>query len=141
MLTSCIDTDREVLKYIPDISLPKFFGLNKRFYYQICNDNFLQRRLKKYYNISQYKKSNETWKCFYSRAIFTIHKMKKDFNFEYSQGDFQKQLQVFEKFKEICLIFQDCNFSSFFSFIKNIFKLFVLLYRSNVFHCIYEFVN
>ena len=48
MLTSCIDTDREVLKHIPDISLPKFFGLNKRFYYQICNDNFLERRLKKY---------------------------------------------------------------------------------------------
>ena len=128
MLTSCIDTDREVLKHISDISLPKFFLLNKTFYYKICDDNFLERRLKKYRYISQYKKSNETWKSFYCRAIFSIHTMDKAFNVDYTQGNFDTQLQVLKRFRDLNLLFQSLEKGEI-SYVTLIFKLLILCYR------------
>ena len=128
MLTSCVDTDREVLKHVPDVYLPKFFVLNKAFYYKICDDNFVKRRLKKYYNIFQYKKSKESWKCFYTRVVFSIHKMKTDFNAEYSQGDFEKQIKFLEKFKDLNDLFRAASKGDL-SYITLVFKLIILLYR------------
>jgi hypothetical protein len=135
MITSCIDTDREVLEHIPDFLLPKFFVLSKAFYWKVCDDNFLKSRLKKYryFFNPQYKKEDETWKCFYLRAIYNIHVMKKDFGVEYRQGNFETQMKVLKRFKELNIILNSCSDScsdspSKLNFIIAIFKVLIIFF-------------
>lgn len=128
MITNCIDTERELLKYVPDVSLPKFFLLSKTFYFKICDDNFLKRRLMKYDNIYQYKKKNETWKCFYSRTVFSIHKMKENFNVNYYQGNFENQLTVLKKFKQLSVLFE-VEAENSLAFANTIFKALIIVCR------------
>ena len=81
LITGIRDLDREILNKIPDEELLKMCLINKRFYYDVCNDDFLQRR---YSAIEKYK--NERWKKFLSKFVYYITKMKNEFDFIYTEG-------------------------------------------------------
>ena len=64
-LTGIKDLDREILSKLPDEELLQVCIVNKRFWNDVCDDNFLRRRLSsKYPRIDQYK-SFESWKQFF----------------------------------------------------------------------------
>ena len=64
---------------------------------EVCDDNFLRRRLSKYPGIDQYKRENESWKQFFLRAVYYISKLQEEFQFPWTSGDFEKQYQFFVK--------------------------------------------
>lgn len=94
MLTGLKDIDREVLKHIEDKELLVACRTSKKMWYEICDDNFIRRRLGKFKDIEKYKKDNESWKTFFSRATMYIYKMKKEFDFNYTGGDFFRQYNI-----------------------------------------------
>ena len=103
-LTGIKDLDREILSKMSDRELLTVCQIDKRFYYDICDDNFLRRRLNEYPGIEKYKLSNQSWKQFFLNATYTIAKMKEWYNFYYTQGDFKKQyklLKMYQKFGEL----------------------------------------
>ena len=95
-LTGLKDVDREVLKHVDDRDLLKFCSVDKRFWNEICDDNFLRRRLGKYPGVEKYKREDESWKQFFLRAIYRISKMKERFQFEYIGGDFETQYLILD---------------------------------------------
>ena len=113
MLTGLKDTDREILKHVTDAELPKFFCLNKTFYFKICDDNFLRRRLDKYPTIFKYRDKRESIKLFYSRAVCRIFKMRRDYDFSYYEGDFYKQFTLFHNFNGNILFYNSCEDGEF----------------------------
>ena len=93
-LTGLKDVDREILKYLPDEELLEICPINRRMWNEVCDDNFLTRRLReKYGGIEKYKKENESWKRFFLRTIYYISKLK-DFKYEYKEGDFEMQYRL-----------------------------------------------
>ena len=99
MFTGLKDLDREILRYISDAELPKFFVINKTFYFKVCDDNYLRRRLQKYTDIFKYKSKLETMKIFYSRAVCSILKMRQGYSFHYSEGNFYEQILLLQRHK------------------------------------------
>ena len=98
MFTGIKDTDREVLTYVEDYELLKTCSVNKKMWNSVCDDAFLRRRLMKYPNIENFKmKRWESWKSFFSEVVYYVKKMKRDFGFEYSGGDFRKQYDILNK--------------------------------------------
>lgn len=95
-LTGIKDLDREVLKYVDDIDLLEICSVDKRFWNEVCDDNFLRRRLSKYFEIEKYKKENETWKRFFLRAVNRIGMMKLLYHFEYTTGNFENQYRILD---------------------------------------------
>ena len=93
-LTGLKDIDREVLRYVDDKELLMVSSLNRKTWYEVCDDDFLRRRLSKYPDVEKYKKETESWKRFYLRVIHYIEKMKETFGFNYSDGDFIKQHNI-----------------------------------------------
>ena len=94
-LSGLKDVDREVIKYIDDKELLKICSLDRKTWNEVCDDNFLMRRLlNKYPGIEKYKKENETWKSFFLRFVYYSSKMKEKYKFEYSEGDFKKQYDL-----------------------------------------------
>ena len=104
-LTGILDTDREILKYIDDEKLLKVCSINKKMWYSVCDDAFLRRRLSKYPEIEKYRKE-ESVKHFFSKATYHITQMRKDFDFEYTEGNFEKQLKLFQKYQGHTLLLQ-----------------------------------
>jgi hypothetical protein len=105
-LTSLKDVDREVLKFVDDKDLLKICGLNRKTWNEICNDDFLRRRiLSKYPGIDKYKRENETWKQFFLSAIYYISKMKEEKGFQYTDGDFKKQYHLLRYNDNLLLIY------------------------------------
>ncbi len=91
-LTGIKDVDREILSKVADEDLLKVCSIDKRFWNDVCDDDFLRRRLtSKYPGIEKYK---ETWKDFFLKATFYISKMKEDFGYDYTEGDFKKQYNI-----------------------------------------------
>ena len=95
-LTGLKDVDREVLKHVDDKELLKFCSVDRRFWNEVCDENFLRRRLGKYPGIEKYKKENETWKQFFLRAVYRIAQMKEKFQFEYTYGNFEDQYLILD---------------------------------------------
>ena len=91
MLSGLKDVDREILKHVADDELIRVCSTDKKTWNEVCDDNFLRRRLAKYPNIAKYKLSNESWKEFFLRVIYFIAKMQEKFGFEYTKGNFKKQ--------------------------------------------------
>lgn len=89
-LSGLKDTDREILKHIDDKELLKICHLDRKTWNQVCDDNFLRRRLSKYPGIEKYKRPNESWKQFFLRVLYYIGKIKEEFKFSYTSGDFRK---------------------------------------------------
>ena len=98
------DIDREILKWIDDEELLKICGVNRKTWNEVCDDNFLRRRLNMYSDVDRYKKENENWKIFFSRTIYYISKLKTEFQFEYTEGDFQEYYSVLKNYEGYCLI-------------------------------------
>jgi ankyrin repeat protein len=98
MLTGNKDTDREVLRHLDDRDLLKVCHVSKNLWNKVCDDDFLRRRLtEKYPGIEKYKKEGESWKDFFLKALFYIGKMKEEFKFEYTFGDFKKQYYLLKE--------------------------------------------
>jgi hypothetical protein len=103
--TGLKDTDREVLKHMDDRQLLKVCSIDKRMWIEVCDDSFLKRRLEKYPDIEKYKKEKESWKQFFLRAVHIIAKMQEEFGFEYNTGNFEKQYELFKKYKDFDLLY------------------------------------
>ena len=97
-LSGLKDTDREILKHIGDKDLLKICSLNRKTWNEVCDDSFLRRRLMRYPDIEKYKYEKESWKQFFLRAIYYISKMKEDFEFIYTDGDFKKQFDLLTQY-------------------------------------------
>ena len=100
MLTGLKDIDREILKHIDDSELLNVCTINRKFWYEICDDNFLRRRLIKYPYIEKYKNTNETWKYFFSSVVNYVLTMKESYDFHYVSGDFKRQYDILNKNKK-----------------------------------------
>ena len=96
-LTGLKDIDREILKYIPDDELLKVCSINRRMRNDVCDDNFLRRRMCKYPKIINYKKLNETWKQFFLKFVYYTSKMREKYGFHYTDGDFKRQYELLER--------------------------------------------
>ena len=105
-LSGLKDTDREILKHIGDEELLKICSLNRKTWNEVCDDNFLRRRLMRYPGIEKYKSEKESWKQFFLRAIYYISKMEEDFKFIYSEGDFKKQYNLLTQYNDEKLLFE-----------------------------------
>ena len=103
-LSGLKDVDREVLKHVDDEELLNICTINKKTWNEVCDDNFLRRRLSKYPGIEKYKRDDESWKEFFLRTVYYIAKMKEDFKFEYSGGDFKKQYEFLIKYKPLNML-------------------------------------
>ena len=93
-ITGLKDVDREILRHVDDKELLRICSLNRKMWYEVCDDNFLRRRLGKYSNVEKCRKENETWKQFYLRMIHYIEKLKGTHRFIYSDGDFSLQYDI-----------------------------------------------
>lgn len=102
------DVDREILKFVDDDELLRVCSVSKRFYYCVCDDNFLRRRLQKYFDVKKYKLEDETWKKFFARIQYYVTRMK-NYNFTYVNGDFVKQYSLLRNYKNSDLLLQSCS--------------------------------
>ncbi len=93
MLTGIKDLDREILFYISDEELLKIWIINKYFYYKVCDDAFLKRRLTKY-KVSKI----EPGKKFFADAIYCIPRLKL-LGFEYTFGNIKKQYILLKEYR------------------------------------------
>ena len=103
------DVDREILKFVDDDELLVVCSISKRFYYCVCDDNFLKRRLQKYFDVEKYKLEEESWKKFFAKIQFYAIRMKKNYNFIYVNGDFAEQYSLLKNYKNSDLLLQSCS--------------------------------
>ena len=109
MLTGLKDTDREVLKYVEDNELFTVCCVNKRMWYEVCDDRFIRRRLLNINSeIEKYKKEDETWKQFFARATYYIS-ILESYEFKYTSGDFEKQCKIVKDTPILELLFVACK--------------------------------
>ena len=123
MLTGLKDLDREILSKMPDRELLTVCKVDKRFYNEVCDDNFLRRRLSKYPGIEKYKQKDETWKQFFLSVIFYVAKMKEDFEFTYTDGDFKKQYSILKNYKNKLFLLYEAAKQGELSLVKHALKL------------------
>ena len=90
MLSGLKDIDREILKHIDDSELLNVCTINRKFWYEVCDDNFIRRRLRKYPDIEKHKNENDTWKEYFLTVIYYVSKIKL-FGVEYKSGNFKNQ--------------------------------------------------
>ncbi len=100
-ITGVKDLDIEILTKIEDKKLSNIWNINKYFYYKICDDSFLKRRLTKYPGVEKYKYKNQNQKNFFTDVSNHIFQMKKNFDFSYSTGDFRKQCNLLKSYGNI----------------------------------------
>ena len=98
-LTELKDLDREILKFIPDKELLRVCSISRRFWYDVCDDAFLKRRLSIYPDIKKFKDEKETWKRFFLRATYLIFQMKQKCGFIYTCGNIFTQFKLLHKYK------------------------------------------
>ena len=99
------DIDREILLSMDkDEDLLKACSVNKYFLNGVCDDMFFKNRLmKKYPNTLKYKnlenkKTNFnklSWKQYFLQVVFYITKLKEDYEYIYTVGNFQTQYKIF----------------------------------------------
>ena len=98
-LSGIKDVDREILKHLDDESLLKACSVNRRMWNDVCDDAFLRRRLVgRYPGIEKYKLENETWKRFFLRYVYYTSKMREQYEFEYSGGNFKQQYELLKSY-------------------------------------------
>jgi hypothetical protein len=95
------DLDREILGKVDDNELLKVCLIDKYTWNIVCDDAFLRRRLlSKYPEVVSEKLEEETWKQFFRRAIYYISKMKEEYGYEYSFGNFVTQYNLHKHTRE-----------------------------------------
>ncbi len=69
------DVDREILMKLDDYSLLKTCSLNN-FRKSVCDDSFLERRLREtYFETLKYKPENKSWKQYFLEVIYYMDKL------------------------------------------------------------------
>ena len=97
-LSGIRDLDREILGKLDDRELLKACSIDRYSWNNVCDDGFLKRRLlAKYPEIEKYKK-DETWKHFFSKSTQYILKLKEDYSYDYTFGNFVTQYKIFKGF-------------------------------------------
>ena len=94
------------LKFMSDAELLKVCTTDKNLWRDVCDDDFLRERLGKYPGIEKYKTPAEFWREFYLRVIYKIAKLKEEYNFTYSTGDFEKQYALLKGYKRDKLLYE-----------------------------------
>lgn len=97
MLSGFKDVDREILKHVDDKHLIEICSIDRKTWNEVCDDDFLKRRLSRYHDIENYKRIDETWKQFFLRVIYYTSKMKEKFDYTYSDGDFRNQYLLLKR--------------------------------------------
>jgi hypothetical protein len=99
MISGIKDIDREILGKLDDRELLKACSIDSYTWNTVCDDAFLRRRLlTKYPEIEQYKLQRESWKQFFLRTIYYISKMKEQYKYEYTFGDFVSQYSLLSRY-------------------------------------------
>ena len=101
MLTGLKDVDREILKYVDDKDLLRVCSIDKKTWNEVCDENFLKRRLSKYSEIEKFRLEKESYKQFFLRFIYYRSKMRDEYDFEYTDGDFKKQFYILSMYVSI----------------------------------------
>jgi hypothetical protein len=101
MLSGIKDVDREILKHVNDRELLRVCSIDKKTWNEVCDDNFLRRRLAKYPEIEKYEKDDETWKQFFLRFVYYTSKMRDEYKFEYREGDFKNHYHLLKRYVKI----------------------------------------
>ena len=97
MLSGLKDVDREILKHVDDDELIRICSIDKKTWNEVCDDNFLRRRLARYPGIERYKLKDESFKEFFLRVLYYTAKMKEKYEFTYKSGDFKAQYDLLTK--------------------------------------------
>ena len=97
MLSGLKDVDREILKHVDDDELIRICSIDKKTWNEVCDDNFLRRRLARYPDIEKYKSQSESWKEYFLRVLYYTAKMKEKYEFEYKSGDFKARYDLLTK--------------------------------------------
>jgi len=91
------DVDREILSKLDDRNLLQACQVNKYVWNQVCNEDFFRNRLLKMF--PEIKREDvKNWKEFYLRAIYYISKMKEDYGYVYTFGDFKTQYNLLKEY-------------------------------------------
>ena len=94
-LTGLKDIDRIILDFIPDEELLNVSTINRKTRCEVCDDNYLRMRLRKYPEIENNRIVQwENWKQFFARFVVYKTKMWKKYGYRYQGGDFVKQLRI-----------------------------------------------
>ena len=123
LISGLKDIDREVLKWIDDKDLLKVCTINRKTWYEVCDDNFLKRRLNKYPGIEKYKNENESWKRFFLRFVYYTALMRKQYKFEYTEGNFETQYKLLKMKMDNDSLFLNATEQREFSLAKHAIKL------------------
>ena len=99
-LTGLKDIDRLILDFIPDEELLSVSGVDRKTRYEVCDDQYLKKRLSKYPEIEKCNRvENENWKEFFARFVVYKTEMWNNFEYRYRGGDFVKQLRILRLYK------------------------------------------
>ena len=95
------DIDREILKYVGDKELLLVCTVDQKTWNEVCDDNFLKRRLiNKYPGIEKYKNGNESWKRFFLKFAYYTTLMREKYKFEYTGGNFETQHDLLKRYNK-----------------------------------------
>ena len=104
MLSGSKDIACEILRRVDDKRLLKICSISKRMWNEICDDNLLRKRLSKYPEIEKYKEIDESWRMFFVKSVYYISKMREEFQYNYTSGDFKKQYTLIKDYRDDDLI-------------------------------------
>lgn len=77
------DTYEYLLNFAEDKDIINMLSVNRKF----SNEEFFERIMKrKYPDLIQYKKENETWKSFFIRMVHYISRVKEEYKVDYFPG-------------------------------------------------------
>lgn len=87
-ITGLKDLDNYILESIEDDESLFKICLANKYVSSLCNDTFFYKRIvKKYPKLLEHKREKETYKKFYLYMIPIIDKLKREFNFDYYDGN------------------------------------------------------
>ena len=99
MISGLKDIDREILKHVNDKELLRICSIDRKTWYEVCDDAFLRRRLtSKYLNVENYKTAEKSWKRFFLDVVNYILILKEKYNFTYSDGNIYTQYSLFREY-------------------------------------------
>lgn len=88
------DTDREILLKMSDKDFLKTCNVNNYFRTKVCDDTFLQRRLRETYPDTLIYKKDESWRQYFLDVVYYIAKLKEVFNYVYKNGNPKLQYYI-----------------------------------------------
>lgn len=93
-ISSLKDIDREILMRMDDVNFLKTCSINNYFRDQVCDDIFLQNRLRYTYPDTLQYKRNESWRQYFLDTLYYIFKLKEDYKYSYKNGNPRLQYYI-----------------------------------------------